>query len=54
VAAKDQMKGERKMVEVLSYGSPSYRGRLDAEKYGAMKRAVLKVTPRRAPGITQS
>lgn len=51
---KAKKKEERKMVEVRSFGSPTYRGRLDAEKYNAMKKAVLKVTPRKAPGITQA
>ncbi len=51
---KAKKKSDRKMVEVRSYGSPKYRGRLDAVKYNAMKQAVLKVTPRNGPGITQA
>ncbi len=33
---------------------PGYTQEVDAEKYETMRRAVLKVLPRRAPGLTQT
>jgi hypothetical protein len=41
-------------VEVESVNVPGYRHAVDATRYGAMKSALLRVLPRRAPGLTQA
>jgi hypothetical protein len=46
--------GERAKVTVGSVNVPGYSNRVDAIKYGAMKKALLKVVPRTPPGMTQS
>jgi len=41
-------------VEIANINVPGRTARVDAEKYEAMKSAILKVTPKEAPGITAS
>lgn len=41
-------------VEIANINVPGRTARVDAEKYEAMKSAILKVTPNEAPGITAS
>ena len=41
-------------IEVENVNVPGHRTRVDATKYAAMKRALLKVLPARPPGVTQS
>jgi hypothetical protein len=41
-------------VEVRTPNVPGYTGKVDAAKYAAMKRALWKVLPRKAPGLTQT
>ena len=41
-------------VTVRNPNSPEYSSSVDAVKYNAMKRTLLKVLPRRAPGLTQA
>jgi hypothetical protein len=38
-------------VEIANINVPGRTARVDAEKYEAMKSAILKVTPNEAPGI---
>lgn len=45
---------ERKMVSVRTPNKPGYVSRVDAEKYEAMRKTMMKVLPRTAPGLTQS
>lgn len=39
-------------IEVENVNHPGHITRVDAEKYAAMKRALLKVLPKRSPGLT--
>ena len=41
-------------VTVQNVNVPGYETRVDARKYGAMKDALIKVLPSKAPGMTQS
>jgi hypothetical protein len=41
-------------VLVRTPNVPEYTGRVDAWKYEAMQKVLLKVVPAKAPGITQS
>lgn len=41
-------------VEISNINVPGRTAKVDAEKYEAMKTAILKVTPKKAPGITAS
>jgi hypothetical protein len=41
-------------VRVENVNVPGRAVRLDAGKYDTMKRAMLKVLPRKAPGLTQT
>ena len=41
-------------VVVENINVPGRTTRLDAAKYGAMRQALLKVLPRRAPGLSQA
>jgi len=41
-------------VVVTNVNAPGYESRLDATKYEAMKKALLRVLPKRAPGLTQA
>jgi len=44
---------ERKMVVVRTPNKPGYTARVDALKYEAMRKVMLRVLPRKAPGLTQ-
>ncbi|HET6846384.1 MAG TPA: hypothetical protein VFH29_06085 [Anaerolineales bacterium] len=44
---------ERKMVSVRTPNKPGYVSRVDAIKYEAMRRTMMRVLPRKAPGLTQ-
>ena len=39
-------------IEIENVVSPGHTYRVDADKYGAMKRAFLKILPRKSPGLT--
>lgn len=41
------------MVTVQNVNVPGYTARVNGEKYAAMRRALLRVLPRTAPGMTQ-
>lgn len=41
-------------IEVENVNVPGHVTRVDAVKYAEMKRALLKLLPRKAPGMTQS
>lgn len=41
-------------VEISNVNVPGRTLKVDAEKYEAMKAAILKVTPKKAPGVTAS
>lgn len=43
----------REMVVVENVNHPGHATRVDAAKYRATRAAVLKVLPRKAPGLTQ-
>jgi hypothetical protein len=43
----------RKMVVVENVNHPGHTTRIDAAKYEATRAAMLKVLPRKAPGLTQ-
>ena len=43
-------KSER--IEIQNVLSPGHLVRVDAEKYGAMKQALLSVLPKQGPGVT--
>ena len=43
----------RKMVVVRTPNRPRSSWRVDAVKYEAMRKAMMKVLPRKAPGLTQ-
>lgn len=47
------MADDRK-VTVENVNHPDYRGRVNADKYGAMKKALLAALPDRPPGLTQA
>jgi len=47
------MSGERK-ITVENVNHPDYRGRVNADKYEAMRKALLETLPDRTPGLTQS
>jgi hypothetical protein len=44
----------RERVEVRNPNAPDHISTVDANKYNAMKAGLLKIMPRRAPGITQA
>ena len=44
---------KRKMVAVENINCPGKSSNVDAEKYKAMKKALLKVLPKKTPGLTQ-
>ena len=46
-------RGANGKVTVGTPNVPGYTGQVDAEKYNAMKDIILKVMPRKAPGMTQ-
>ncbi len=39
-------------IEIENFASPGHTYRVDAEKFNAMKTAVLKVLPAKSPGMT--
>ena len=43
----------REMVVVENVNHPGHTTRIDAAKYQATRAAMLKVLPRKAPGLTQ-
>ncbi len=43
---------ERAKIEVENGNVPGYVTRVDAIKYAAMKKALLKIVPKKPPGIT--
>ena len=53
------MSGERSKkagpkVEVRNANIPGWTGKVDAEKYEAMRQALMRILPRQAPGLTQT
>ena len=53
------MSGERSKkagpkVEVRNANIPGWTGKVDAEKYEAMKQALMRILPHQAPGLTQT
>jgi len=44
---------KRKMVKVENVNVPGYTSHVDAEKYEAMREAMLQVLPKEPPGLTQ-
>ncbi len=44
----------RPVVTVQNVNVPGYEHRVDGIRYAAMKAALLKVMPRRLPGLTQA
>jgi uncharacterized protein DUF6958 len=44
----------RAMTLVENRNVPGYTHRVDAKKYAAMKKALLKILPKGPPGITQA
>lgn len=53
-ARKAKAAGERKMIVVRTPNKPGSVQRVDAEAYEAMRRTMMKVLPRKAPGMTQA
>ncbi len=51
---KKQAKTRDERVVVENVMSPGRTITIDAKKYTAMKRALLKVLPKKAPGLTQA
>jgi hypothetical protein len=51
-SATDQPAADR--VTIQNVNVPGYSSTVDAGMYNAMKKALLKVLPGRAPGLTQS
>ena len=39
-------------ITVENVNVPGHKAQVDAEKYEAMKKAIIKVTPKDAPGLT--
>jgi hypothetical protein len=42
------------MIVVGTVNDPAYSQRVDAEAYEAMRKTMMKVLPRKAPGLTQA
>jgi len=53
-ALRRRTSGADEKVRVENVNVPGYVTRLDAVMYGAMRRAIFKVLPSKAPGLTQS
>lgn len=51
---KPRKKPEPKRVEVRNVNHPASRVSLDAAKYLTVRRALLAVLPKKAPGLTQA
>jgi uncharacterized protein DUF6958 len=45
---------DRGVIVVHNVNVPGYQQRVDAVKYAAMKSALLKVIPKKLPGLTQT
>jgi hypothetical protein len=45
---------DQEIVTVQNVNVPGYKHRVDAAKYAAMKTALLKVLPKKLPGLTQT
>lgn len=45
---------EKTQVTVENINCPGQTSHIDAEKYAAMKRVLLKVLPKKPPGLTQA
>ena len=45
---------QKEMVEVENVNHPGKTSRVNAEKYSAMKKALLKALPKGKPGLTQA
>ena len=41
-------------ITVQNVNHPDYTGQVNAEKYEAMRKVLLRVLPNRTPGLTQS
>ena len=41
-------------IDVENVNHPGYTSRVDADKYHAMRKALLKVLPKRSPGLTEA
>jgi uncharacterized protein DUF6958 len=46
--------GTAPKIEVENVNVPGYTHRVDATMYAAMRRAMLRMLPRKAPGMTQA
>jgi hypothetical protein len=53
-APRKKAPAPRKMVVVQTPNKPGSGWRVDAVKYEAMRKAMMKVLPRKAPGLTQA
>ena len=42
------------MTTVMNINVPGYRARVNAAKYTATRRALLKILPKKRPGLTQA
>jgi hypothetical protein len=42
------------MVTVQNVNVPGYKSRVNAAKYDAMRQALIRILPSRAPGVTQA
>lgn len=47
------MKSKEKKIAVENINCPGQTNNVDAEKYAAMKKVLLKVLPKKPPGLTQ-
>jgi hypothetical protein len=47
-------RGSEGLVTVENVNVPGHKAHVNAAKYGALRRALLKVVPRRRPGVTQA
>lgn len=49
-----QKDAEAKQVAVRTINKPGYTANVNGAKYEAMRKALMKVLPRKAPGLTQA
>ncbi len=54
VTPKKKAAPARKMIEVHTPNKPAYIQRVDAQAYEAMRKTMLRVLPKKAPGLTQA
>jgi hypothetical protein len=54
VSPKKKAAAGRKMIAVHTPNKPKYEQRVDAEAYEAMRKTMLKVLPKKTPGLTQA